>query len=103
MPISSEAARKAVAFALATPRTGSVRYRNARSDFGGRDSFLLKVRRIGRDYPFGDDVQDGDFGLYLGPHEGAYTVALQSIFGAEIIGMEQYPTVPELKQHWELD
>lgn len=103
MPISSEAARQAVAFALATPRTGSLCYRNARSDFGGRDSFLLKVRRIGRNYPFGDDIQDGDFGLYLGLHEGAYTVALQSILGAEIIGFEQYPTVPELRQHWELD
>jgi hypothetical protein len=103
MPISLEAARQALAFALATPRTGSLRHRNTRSDFGGRDSFLLKVRRIGRDYPFGDDIQDGDFGLYLGRHEGAYTVALQSILGAEIIGLEQFPSVPELKRHWELD
>jgi hypothetical protein len=44
------------------------------------DSHLLKVRRMGRDYRF------GDFGLYLGLHEGRYTVALQSVLVADIIG-----------------
>lgn len=43
--------------------------RHSRSDFGGEDSHLFKVRRIGRDYPCGVDVRDGDFGFYLGRPE----------------------------------
>jgi hypothetical protein len=67
MSISREAAGQALAFALATPRSGRLKPRQNRSDFGGQDSYLLKVRRIGRHYPCGDDVVDGDFGLYLYP------------------------------------
>ena len=69
MTISVEAAKHALALALATPRTGRLKPRNGRSDFGGEDSHLLKVRRIGRDYPCGDDVRDGDVGFYLGRQE----------------------------------
>ena len=69
MTISAEAARHALALALATPMTGRLKPRHSRSDFGGEDSHLLKVRRIGRDYPCGDDVRDGDFGFYLGRPE----------------------------------
>ena len=103
MTISREAATQAFEFALATPMTGSIRERSDRSDFGGPDSYLLKVRRIGRDYPFGDDIRDGDFGLYLGLHEGRYTVAVQSILVADIIGHESFDSLDELKRHWELD
>ena len=74
MTISTEAARQALALALATPMTGRLKPRHSRSDFGGEDWHLLKVRRIGRDYPCGDDVRDGDFGFYLGrPEEDAET------------------------------
>ena len=66
MTISVEAARHALALALATPMTGRLKPRHSRSDFDGEDSHLLKVRRVGRDYPCGDDVRDGDFGFYLG-------------------------------------
>lgn len=54
-------------------------------------------------YPCGDDVHDGDFGLYLGRHDGGYVVALQAIFPADIIGYERFATLPELKASWELD
>jgi len=101
--ISSQAAREALALALATPMTGSRKERHDRSHFGGPDSYLLKVRRIGRDYPFGDDIRDGDFGLYLGLHKGRYTVALQSVLVADIIGHETFASLDELKRHWELD
>ena len=103
MTISLQAAREALTHALATPMTGRLLERCDRSDFGGPDSYLLKVRRIGRDYPFGDDIQDGDFGLYLGSHEGRFTVAVQSILVADIIGYESFDTLDELKRHWELD
>jgi hypothetical protein len=103
MTISQEAARQAFAFALATPMTGRLKPRQNRSDFGGQDSYRLKVRRIGRDYPCGDDVQDGDFGLYLGRHDGGYTVALQSIIPGNIIGHERFATLAELRTSWELD
>ena len=75
MPSPSEdAARHALALALARPMTGRLKPRHHRSDFGGEDSHLLKVRRIGRDYPCGDDVRDGDFGFYLGrPEEDGET------------------------------
>ena len=49
MTISKEAARQALALALATPMTGRLKPRHHRSDFGGEASHLLKVRRIGRD------------------------------------------------------
>ena len=103
MPISPQAAKLAFAFALATPKTGTLRARRDRAEFGGPDSYLLKVRRIGRDYPFGDDMRDGDFGLYLGLHEDAYVVAIQSIFPVEIIGYERFPSLGELRRIWELD
>jgi hypothetical protein len=103
MTISQVAARQALAFALATPMTGRLKPRQDRSDFGGQDSHLLKVRRIGRDYPCGDDVQDGDFGLYLGHHDDGYVVALQSILPGDIIGHERFATLAELKADWELD
>ena len=103
MTISLQAAREAMTLALAKPTTGRLLERRDRSDFGGPDSYLLKVRRMGRDYPFGDDIQDGDFGLYLGLHEGRYTVALQSVLVADIIGYESFDTFDELKRHWELD
>jgi len=103
MTISAEAAKQAVALALATPRTGRLKPRHSRSDFGGEDSYLLKVRRIGRDYPCVDDVHDGDFGFYLGRHDGEYFVALQAIFPPSTIGYEQFETQEELKAHWELD
>jgi hypothetical protein len=66
MTISTGAARQAVALALPTPMSGRLKPRHDHSDFGGEDSHLLKVRLIGRDYPCGDDVRDGDFGFYLG-------------------------------------
>ena len=66
MTMSADAANLAAALAMATPMTGRLKARQNRSDFGGENSHLLKVRRIGRDYPCGDDVQDGDFGFYLG-------------------------------------
>ena len=103
MTISTEAARQAVALALATPSTGRLKARQDRSEFGGEDSYLLKVRRIGREYPCGDDVRDGDFGIYLGPRDGRYLIALQAIFPPEIIGYERFATLAELKTAWELD
>ena len=103
MTISVEAARLALAFALATPMTGQLKPRQDRSDFGGEDSYLLKVRRIGRDYPCGDDVRNGDFGIYLGRHDGGYLVALQAILPPDIIGYERFATLAGLKANWELD
>ena len=103
MSISAEAAKQAFAFAMATPTTGRLKHRQDRADFGGIDSHLLKVRRIGRNYPCGEDVRDGDFGYYLGCHEGGFVVALQAIFPDVIIGCERFETQQELKAHWELD
>lgn len=103
MTISTEAARQALAFALATSMTGQLKPRQDRSDFGGEDSFLLKVRRIGRHYPCGDDVRDGDFGIYLGRHDGDFLVALQAIFPPDVIGYERFATLAALRAHWELD
>jgi hypothetical protein len=103
MPISPDAARQGQRYTLATPLSGKLRPRRDRSDFGGVDSYRLKVRRLGRDYPFGNDIRDGDFGVFLGPHEGSYLVALQSLLSAGIVGLERYPTLADLKQHWELD
>jgi hypothetical protein len=103
MTISADAANLAAALATATPMTGRLKDRQDRSDFGGEDSYLLKVRRIGRDYPCGDDVQDGDFGFYLGFHDSSFVVALQDIFPPRIIGSERFETQEQLKAHWELD
>ena len=75
MTISLEAARQALGFATATPKTGRLKPRRSRTDFGDADSHWLKVRRIGRNYPFGNDVRDGDFGIYLGLHDEGYLVA----------------------------
>jgi hypothetical protein len=103
MTVSREAATRAIALAVATHSPETTGPRRDRSDFGSPDSHLLKVRRIGRDYPFGDDVRDGDFGIYLGLHQGAYVVALQAIFPGQIIGCERFASLEELRRIWELD
>ena len=103
MTISATAARQALVLALAAPMTGRLKPRQDRSELGGEDSYLLKVRRIGHEYPCGDDVRDGDFGIYLGRHDGGYFVALQSILPADIIGCERFETQTDLKANWELD
>ena len=103
MTISADAANLAAALAMATPMTGRLKARRDRSDFGGEDSYLLKVRRIGLDYPCSVDVQDGDFGFYLGFHDGSFVVALQAIFPPDIIGYERFHSQEHLKAHWELD
>jgi hypothetical protein len=69
MTISREAAGQARGFAQATPKPGRLKPRQSRADFGDADSHWLKVRRIGRNYPFGNDVRDRDFGIYLGLHD----------------------------------
>ena len=103
MTISSEAARQAVVYALATPRTGWMKLRRDRSDFGSGDSHFLKVRRVGRDYLCGNNLQDGDFGIYLGQQDSVYVVAVQSIIPGHIIGCEEFATPGDLKARWELD
>jgi hypothetical protein len=103
MPISEQAAEQALRFFQATAKTGQLKARSSRADYGGPDSYLLKVRRIGRNYPFGDDVQDGDFGIYLGLHDEGYLVALQAKFPPDIIGHERFHSLGDLKAHWELD
>ena len=103
MTICEETARQALAYLLDTPRTGRLMARRDRSDFGGEDSHLLRVRRISRAYPFGDDIRDGDFGMYLGRHDDGFVVALQSVFPGDIIGYEQYETLAELQHDWQLD
>jgi len=103
MTISQDAARQALRFCQATPKTGRLKPRQSRADFGGADSYWLKVRRIGRNYPCGDDVRDGDFGIYLGLHDEGYLVALQAILPADIIGYERFHSLGDLKAHWELD
>ena len=103
MPISQQAASRAERSLQETPPSGQLKPRTSRADFGGPDSYRLKVRRIGRDYPFGDDVRDGDFGICLGLHDEGYLVALQRIFFGEIIGYERFHSLGELRAHWELD
>jgi hypothetical protein len=61
------------------------------------------VRRVSRNYPFGDDVRDGDFGIYLGLHDEGYLVALQAMFPPDIIGYERFHSPGDLRAHWELD
>jgi hypothetical protein len=103
MTISPEAAQRVVALARATPKTGRLKPRPSRADFGEADSYWLKVRRVGRNYPFGDDVRDGDFGIYLGLHDEGYLVALQAMFPPDIIGYERFHSLGDLRAHWELD
>jgi len=103
MPISQQAAGEAVRLLQATAKTGQLKTRTSRADFGGPDSYLLKVRRIGRDYPFGSDIRDGDFGIFLGLHDEGYLVALQTLMPGDIIGFEQFHSLAALRASWELD
>ncbi len=101
--ISQQAASRAERSLQETPPSLQLKPRSSRADFGGPDSYQLKVRRIGRDYPFGDDVRDGDFGIYLGLHDEGYLVALQTLLPGNIIGYERFHSLGELRAHWELD
>ncbi len=103
MPISVQAAQQAQRLLQVTANTGQLKPRQNRADFGGPDSYLLKVRRIGRDYPFGNDIQDGDFGIFLGLHDEGYLVALQTLLPGDIIGYEQFHSLAALRATWELD
>jgi hypothetical protein len=103
MTISEQAAAQAIRLLQATAKTGQLKPRQSRADFGGPDSYRLKVRRIGRNYPFGSDIQDGDFGIFLGLHDEGYLVALQTLVPGNIIGYEQFHSLAALKANWELD
>jgi hypothetical protein len=106
MIVSDAAARQAVAYGLRTPASGRRIPRCHRSDFGGPDSYRLKVRRIGKNYdaPASIGADEPCFGLYLGPHDGKWIVALQTARSLTIVvGLAAYPSLNELKQHWELD
>ena len=103
MPISEQAAEQAQRFLRATPKTGQLKPRQSRADFGGPDSYRLKVRRIGRNYPFGSDIRDGDFGIFLGLHDQGYLVALQTLVPGDIVGFEQFHSLAALRASWELD
>ena len=93
MTISIAAARQAFAFALATPFTGRLKHRQDRSDFGGEDSYLLKVRRVGRDYPVATTSAMGISACISAVTTAGYVVALQAIFPADIIGYERFATL----------
>jgi hypothetical protein len=103
MPISEQAAQQAQRLLQATAKTGPLKPRPSRADFGGPDSYRLKVRRFGRNYPFGSDIRDGDFGIFLGLHDEGYLVALQTLVPGNIIGYEQFHSLAALKANWELD
>ena len=103
MPISEQAAQHAQRLLQATANTGQLKSRQSRADFGGPDTYRLKVRRIGRNYPFGSDIQDGDFGIFLGLHDEGYLVALQTLLPGDIIGFEQFHSLAALRAVWELD
>jgi hypothetical protein len=70
--------------------------------FGDADSYWLKVRHIGRNYPRGTDVRDGHFGIDLGLHDEGYRFALQAILPADIIAYERFHLLGDLKVHGEL-
>ena len=103
MPISPQAAEQAERLLRVTAKTGQLKDRSSRADFGGPDSYRLKVRRIGRNYPFGSDIRDGDFGIFLGLHDEGYLVALQTVVLGRIIGYEPFHSLAALHASWELD
>ena len=106
MIVSDAAARQAVAYGLCTPASGRCIPRCHRSDFGGPDSYRLKVRRIGKNYddPASIGPDEPCFGLYLGPHDGKWIVALQTARSfTAVVGLAAYPSLSQLKQQWELD
>lgn len=80
MIVSDDAARLAMACWLRTPDSGRCISRCHRTDFGGPDSYRLKVRRIGKSYcdPASIGADEPCFGLYLGPHDRQWIVALQT-------------------------
>jgi hypothetical protein len=73
-----------------------------RSDFGGPNSVRQNLRRIGVQY-MADDAPADCFGVYLGQHGDKWLVGIKDIWSWEIVKIEEYDSLGELKQCWELD
>lgn len=90
---------------MRTPFTRPERKHPAsRQDFG-TGSEMLHLRRVPFDFAKSDNTKD--FGIYGGEHGGNWIVFIKGIVsgltGYGLTGYEEYASLDELKQHWELD
>lgn len=70
------------------------------SDFGDVETVGLCLKRRG--YTIADDAPE-PFGRYLGQHGDEFVVGIVPVTGFDIVGIEVYTTLDELKQEWQLD
>jgi hypothetical protein len=72
----------------------------SRQDFGGPNTHRKNLRKVGKNI---FEYTDGDFGVYLGNHGNNYCVGIKDFITWNVIAIECYPELEELKQIWELD
>lgn len=76
--------------------------RKARSetDFGDQKTVGLKVKAIDKSF---DELEDHDFGIYLGYYSGQYHVGTCKILEFAPSKLASYDTLEELHENWILD
>ena len=73
-------------------------------DFGDRATIGMHLKR--NDYSISEPAVVGSFGIYLGEQDGTFVVGIKSLGSMsvlDLVGIEEYKTLEELKQVWRLD
>jgi len=79
----------------------ATRKAKSETDFGDQKTVGLKVKAIDKSY---DELEDHDFGVYLGYYNGQYHVGTNKILDLlEPSKLVSYDTLEELHENWILD
>ena len=83
------------------PLFQATRKAKSETDFGDQKTVGLKVKAIDKSY---DELEDHDFGVYLGYYNGQYHVGTNKILDLlEPSKLVSYDTLEELHENWILD
>jgi hypothetical protein len=69
-------------------------------DYGDEKTVLLHLKRVGSSI---GDLNEDNYGIYLGKHNDGYVVAVKDFMGSGLTSCEVFDTESEMKTIWQLD
>jgi hypothetical protein len=79
---------------------GEKRVPTAAFDYGDQGTVLLHLKRVGSSI---SDMNEDNYGMFLGKHADGYVVAIKNFMGTGFSGCEVFDTEAEMKISWQLD
>lgn len=71
-----------------------------KNDWGDAQTVGVNLKRSGLSF---HELQEDDFGIFLGEHPDGWVVGLIDVEGSRLTAAEVFPSLEALKQAWELD